>query len=243
MSRRSPRSYISRTFPDATRGRSDTGGMRRRLLGLEDDDRDDAVALGLPLVVVVLRVYRGQPRPVRRALLVGRPAGPHPPPVAPDLDLGVGRAHQVVEPRRVLVGAALGGHDDEPVAVGQVEHRRDARLAAAPADVVQQQHRRLADVVAEPPAGGPVGRDVDARHDVHELPEQRVGWGRLHARDSMVPAAQMRWGIDSAALRDTWRTLVATRGLVWAVGVLAVLRLGFEPTARAPADVRPFGWL
>ena len=59
----------------------------------------------------------------------------------------------------------------------------------------------------------------------------------------MVPAAQMRWGIDSAALRDTWRTLVATRGLVWAVSVLAVLRLGFEPTAQAPADVRPFGWL
>ena len=73
MSRRSPRSYISRTFPDAMRGRSETGGMRRRLPGLEDDDGDDAV--GLALVVVVGRVAGDEPRPVRRALLV-RAAGP-----------------------------------------------------------------------------------------------------------------------------------------------------------------------
>src|SRR5256885_11947075 len=111
MSRRSPRSYISRTFPDATRGRSDTGGMRRRLLGLEDDDRDDAVGLGLPLVVVVLRIHRGEPRPVRRALLLGRRPSPDPPALAPELDLGVRRRHEVVVPGRVLVGAALGGDD------------------------------------------------------------------------------------------------------------------------------------
>src|SRR3954447_9600479 len=59
MSRRSPRSYISRTFPDARRGRSQSGdspsgrspeglpgsrgGMGRRLSGLEDDDGDHAV--------------------------------------------------------------------------------------------------------------------------------------------------------------------------------------------------------
>src|SRR3954451_15801427 len=36
INRRSPRSYISRTFPDARRGRSETGGMGRRLPGLED---------------------------------------------------------------------------------------------------------------------------------------------------------------------------------------------------------------
>src|SRR3954467_6283991 len=100
MSRRSPRSYISRTFPDAMRGRSVTGGMRRRLSGLEDDHGDRPV--GLALVVRVLRIHLHEPRPERVALLVGRAPRAHTAAVAADLDLGVGRAHQVVEPRRVL---------------------------------------------------------------------------------------------------------------------------------------------
>src|SRR4051812_32696240 len=84
MSRRSPRSYISRTFPDARRGRSETGGMGRRLLGLEDDDGDDAVGLAL-----VVRVAR-----------------------------------------RVLVGAALGGADHEPLAVRTGEDEGGVRIGA-----------------------------------------------------------------------------------------------------------------
>src|SRR3954452_4305901 len=130
MSRRSPRSYISRTFPDAMRGRSRApeatpeaelwidGGMRRRLSGLEDDHGDRPV--GLALVVRVLRIHLHKPRPERVALLVGRAPRAHTAAVAADLDLGVGRAHQVVEPRRVLVGAALGGDDDEALAVVEV---------------------------------------------------------------------------------------------------------------------------
>src|SRR5436305_15128401 len=38
INRRSPRSYISRTFPEARGGRSEAGGMGRRLPGLEDGD-------------------------------------------------------------------------------------------------------------------------------------------------------------------------------------------------------------
>src|SRR3954471_18547802 len=106
MSRRSPRSYISRTFPDAMRGRSVTGGMRRRLSGLEDDDGDRPV--GLALVILVRRVDLDEPRPEHGALLVGRPARAHLAALAADLDLGLRRGHEVVEPRRVLVGAALG---------------------------------------------------------------------------------------------------------------------------------------
>src|SRR5437867_13193479 len=97
MSRRSPRSYISRTFPDATRGRSVTGGMRRRLSGLEDDDRDDAVGR-LALVVVVGVVHLHEPRPQCGALLLGRLPRAHAPALAPELDLRLGRPHQVVVP-------------------------------------------------------------------------------------------------------------------------------------------------
>src|SRR3954470_6254546 len=74
MSRRSPRSYISRTFPDARRGRSETGGMGRRLSGLEDDDGDDA--LGIARVVRVVAVALDEPRPVGLALGIGRPPSP-----------------------------------------------------------------------------------------------------------------------------------------------------------------------
>src|SRR5882724_11994081 len=118
ISRRSPRSYISRTFPDARRGRSETGGMARRLPRLEDDDGDDAV--GLALVVVVARVDLDEPRPVGGALVVGRPPRPHRPAIAADLDLGLRVRHEVVEPRGVLVRPALRGDDDQPLAVVEV---------------------------------------------------------------------------------------------------------------------------
>src|SRR4051812_1051367 len=127
MSRRSPRSYISRTFPDPTRGRSDTGDMRRRLPGVEDDDRDDAV--GLALVIRVVRIHLDQPRPQGVAFLLARAPRVHTAAIAPDLDLGVRRAHEVVEPGRVGVGAALGGDDHQPVTVVEVDQWRDARLA------------------------------------------------------------------------------------------------------------------
>src|SRR3954470_10368845 len=106
INRRSPRSYISRTFPDAIRGRSETGGMGRRLPGVEDDDGDRP--LGVALVVLVVGVALDEPGPVGRPLLVARPARSHSPALAaPELELGLGRCDEVVEPRGVLVRAAL----------------------------------------------------------------------------------------------------------------------------------------
>src|SRR5204863_2312039 len=101
MSRRSPRSYISRTFPDPTRGRSDTGGMRRRLPGVEDDDRDHAA--GLALVIRISRIHLDQPRPQAVAFVLARLPRAHRPALAADLDLGVRIGDEVVEPGRVLV--------------------------------------------------------------------------------------------------------------------------------------------
>src|SRR3954447_1913177 len=115
MSRRSPRSYISRTFPDATRGRSETGGMGRRLSGVEDDDGDDAV--GVALVLLVARIDLREARPVGRGLPFPRPPGPPRAPLPADLDLDLRARHQVVEPGRVLVGPTLARHDHQPVAV------------------------------------------------------------------------------------------------------------------------------
>jgi hypothetical protein len=43
--------------------------------------------------------------------------------------------------------------------------------------------------------------------------------------------------------RDTWQVLLGSRALIWVTGIAAVLRFGFEPSANAPADVRPYGWL
>src|SRR3954449_11027530 len=100
INRRSPRSYISRTFPDARRGRSETGGMGGRLPGVEDDDGDRP--LGVALVLVVARIDLREARPVARPLLVVRPPGTHGAALAADLDLGLGTRHQVVEPGRVL---------------------------------------------------------------------------------------------------------------------------------------------
>src|SRR5436190_2547577 len=149
MSRRSPRSYISRTFPDAMRGRSETGGMSGRLAGLEDDDGDGPLGVGLVLVVGLVAL--DEARPKGAALGVIRHAGADLPALAAlELDLGLGRRHEVVEPRGVLVGAALGGDDQEAVAVVQVDERRDARGAALAPDVVQQQHGRALHRAAEP---------------------------------------------------------------------------------------------
>src|SRR3954468_17980532 len=167
---RSPRSYISRTFPDARRGRSETGGMGGRLSGVEDDDGDRP--LGVALVLVVARIDLREARPVARALLVVRPPGMHGAALAADLDLALGTRHQVVEPGRVLVGPALARHDHQPVAVGEVDQGLDAPLAALASRVVQQQDRRLAHAAAEPTAAGAVDGDVGTRHDVEELPER-----------------------------------------------------------------------
>src|SRR3954469_23494378 len=184
MSRRSPRSYISRPFPDATRGRSEAGGMGRRLSGVEDDDGDDAV--GVALVLVVARIDLREARPVARALLVARPAGTHRAALPADLDLDLRARHQVVEPGRVLVGPALARHDHQPVAVVEVDQWLDALLAALAALVMEQQDRRLAHARAEPPTARAVDGDVGTRHDVEQLPEGRGGGRRLHGRDSMV---------------------------------------------------------
>src|SRR3954452_7707509 len=195
MSRRSPRSYISRTFPDARRGRSQSGdspsgrspeglpgsrgGMGRRLSGLEDDDGDLAVGVGL--VVRVVRIDLDEARQESLALLALGPPRADPTAVTADLDLGLRIGHQVVEPRRVLVGAALAGHDHEAVAVVEVDQRLDALLAALGARVVQQEDRPILDMAAEPPAARAVDGDVGARHDVEQLPERGGGGGRLHA--------------------------------------------------------------
>src|SRR3954447_4843572 len=178
--RRSPRSYISRTFPDARRGRSETGGMRRRLSGLEDDDGDHPVRRAL--VVRIARVLLHEARPVGVALGVGRAPGADAPGLAaPQLDLGVRRREEVVKPRRVGVGAALGGDDDQVAAVGQVDHRRDALLARLAPDVVQQPDRHLLHASHEPGLARPPDRDVEPRVAVDELPHRRAGRRGPHA--------------------------------------------------------------
>src|SRR5215210_3669119 len=66
------------------------------------------------------------------------------------------------------------------------------------------------------------------------------GMGRrlLRAPDFMVPPRKMR-----GALRDTWRVLFWSRALVWAVGIVAALRFGFDPTISGPPpEARPYGW-
>src|SRR3954454_5655904 len=100
--------------------------MGRRLSGLEDDDRDGPV--GLALVVLVVAVALDETGPVRGPLLVARlPRADAPALAALELDLRLRGRQQVVEPRRVFVGPALGGDDQEPVAVGQVDQWRDPR--------------------------------------------------------------------------------------------------------------------
>src|SRR4051812_4758890 len=240
MSRRSPRSYISRTFPEAMRGRSETGGMGRRLSGLEDDDRDGPV--GVALVLRVVAVTRHQPRPVPVALGLARLAGTNAAPLAAGhLDLGLRGRQEVVEPRRVLVSPALGGDDDQPLAVGQVEHGRDARLAALAADVVQQEDGQPLQAPAETALAGPVHGDVDPGADVDQLPE-RGGVRRAHEA-GLYGSAPGMGRLDRSALRDTWQAVLATRALVWVVALTAVLRFGLEPTVSPPAEVHPYGWL
>src|SRR4051794_16992430 len=49
--------------------------------------------------------------------------------------------------------------------------------------------------------------------------------------------------LDRSALRDTWQAVLATRALIWVVGITALLRFGLEPTVSPPAEVHPYGWL
>src|SRR3712207_3948490 len=124
MSRRSPRSYISRTFPDVSRGRSETGGMRRRLPRLEDDGGDPTPRV--PLIFGVRRPDLHDAPPEVLALLALGDPGAHRTVLAPDLHLGLRVGLEVVEPRGVVVDAALGRDDRHALAVGQVGQRRDA---------------------------------------------------------------------------------------------------------------------
>src|SRR3954469_22549698 len=169
--------------------------MGGRLSGLEDDDRDDPV--GVALVVRVVAVARDQPRPVGLALGVGRPPRADPAALAAlELYVGLRGGDEVVEPRRVLVRAALGGDDDELVAVGQVEHGRDAPLPALAAHVVQQEDRQLLQPAADAALGRAEDRDVDPGSGVEDLPEAGGGGRRLHAPDFMV--SRRAWGSRDA---------------------------------------------
>src|SRR5947209_516024 len=212
--------------------------MALRLPGVEDDDRDRAV--GAALVIRICRIHLDQARPEGVALLLAGLPRAHTATLAADLDLGLRRGDQVAEPCRVLVEAALGGDHDEPVAVLEVKERRDARLAAAAPDVMQQQDRRAADVVAQPPAAEPVQPHVRGGHPVEERPEERGLRRRRHSAGTLwFRAGRM---LDRIALRDTWRVVLATRALVWAVGIVAVLRFGLEPKITPPHEVILGGW-
>src|SRR5262249_10726256 len=79
---------------------------------------------------------------------------------------------QVVEPGRVLGEAALGGDQDDVLAVGEVEQGGGALLAALGADMVEQEDRRHPrHRVADPPAARPVGEGVEAHHPAGDGPE------------------------------------------------------------------------
>src|SRR3954470_22746351 len=102
---------------------------------------------------------------------------------------------------------------DDPVGLALavlVEDRRDARLAAAPADVVQDQDRRALEAAAQPASAGPVDAHAGGRQRPDQQPDGRRGPRRRHTADSMVRAGRM---LDRIALRDTWQVVAATRAL------------------------------
>ena len=106
---------------------------------LEDDQRDFA-ALAAGCVVFVAAVCLDRQLPEALALLRLGDAGVDLQVVAADLHGRVWIGLEVVEPGRVLGVAALGGDDDEVVAVPYVEQRRGALGAALGSDMVEQQH-------------------------------------------------------------------------------------------------------
>src|SRR5262249_35792600 len=106
--------------------------------------------------------------PEARSLRAGRLAGADTPllPLPPGVRLGV--RHQVEIPGGVLVDPALGGDQDQVVAVRGAEERMRAALAALAPDRFDQGDRRPLVGATEPA----VAQLVDARVDVGEaLPD------------------------------------------------------------------------
>src|SRR3954463_6392485 len=109
---------------------------------LQDHEWDLAVrALLIALVVAVGRDHLG---PQALALLRRRDTRVDGAALGPDLHGCVRIRTQVVKPRGVLGKAALGGYDDDVVAVLHVQQGSGALDAALGPDVVEQQHRRQA---------------------------------------------------------------------------------------------------
>src|SRR6478735_8472329 len=90
-----------------------------------------------------------------------------------DLDGGVWIGLEVVIPGGVFGETALGGDDDQVLAVPEVEQRRGALGAALRPLVIEQQHLAgdARDLVPEAPAGRPVERRVDAHEATSGRPD------------------------------------------------------------------------
>src|SRR5918995_5233312 len=99
---------------------------------------------GLALVVVVVGPDLGHIRPHRSALLRRRGPRPGREALALHLDLDVGILLEVLEPRRVLLVAAVGRHDQVPAVVLAEDQWREVRLARDPALRRQDEDRRAA---------------------------------------------------------------------------------------------------
>ena len=94
----------------------------------------------------------------------------------PDLDLGLGVGLQVQRPGGDLGVAGVGADHDHPLAVGEVDDRRRARLARFAPGGGQQQDRRLADLAAEPAAASA------GRAGTFSLPPSAARWRPASSR-------------------------------------------------------------
>src|SRR5437867_4285135 len=135
-----------------------TGDRYPPLLGLEDDNRNDA--LGLLLVAVVIGPLLGHDRPQFGPLLGCRRARVSSQLVALDLNLDVRVGVEVEIPRGVLRGPTFGGDDQVVVAVAAVDQRVKPTLARAPARRCEDQGLRPLPVVPLLAAGREVAVDV-----------------------------------------------------------------------------------
>ena len=122
-----------------------------------------------PCCAPVVLVAAARPRP-RGPRAASRSSGVgdarlDPAALGADLHVGIRVGPQVVEPGRVLREAALGGDNDQVLAVADVEQGRGTHGAALGADVVEQQHRPRptpGTVCAEAPTR-PAGRGTCGR--------------------------------------------------------------------------------
>ncbi|BBZ05766.1 hypothetical protein MCHIJ_52030 [Mycolicibacterium chitae] len=114
--------------------------------------------------------------------------------------MGVGIGAQVVQPRRIFVGAGVGTDDGEfPVDV-ECHHRADALLARLGTDGVQQQQPGPFERAADLAAVGPEFRDDLVVPVVsHEIPSVRS----TSCLPSTVPDA------------TTWFCLNPNAGIAW----------------------------